>query len=127
MTDFFKIGARVTVHTSRGGPQSVLQVARFSHEGRCMVLSDGSQWRADGRRQWGYRGSHYTGPVVETASDTDAGHVAKRRAIGALRKWANDLDMDTPLPAESLQRVLDIIAAETAAETAAEEAGRGDG
>lgn len=114
MSDF-KIGDRVTVHTSQGGPQTLAAVARFTHDGRCMELSDGSEWRADGKRQWGFRGSFYKGPFVEPEREGDAAHIAKRRAIGQIRKFANDLAMDSPLDADALQRIVDLIDREKAA------------
>ncbi len=102
----FRVGDRLTVHTEKGGPQSIQSVRAFTHDGRCLELSDGSEWRADGRRQWGHRGSHYTGPWLEPEAEGDAAHVAKRRAIGAIRKFANDLSMDTALDAEALKRIV---------------------
>ncbi|MGQ9367597.1 hypothetical protein [Azospirillum sp. A39] len=114
MSDF-KIGDRVTVHTSQGGPQSLATVARLTHEGRRMELSDGSEWRADGKRQWSFRGSFYKGPFVEPEREGDAAHIAKRRTIGLIRKFANDLSMDSPLDAAALQRIVDAIDAERTA------------
>ncbi|WP_029008042.1 hypothetical protein [Azospirillum halopraeferens] len=111
----FKVGDRVTVHTSQGGPQALATVARFTHDGRRMELSDGSEWRADGKRQWSFRGSFYKGPFVEPERDGDAARIAKRRAIGQIRKFANDLDMDSPLDAAALKRIVDLIDAEKAA------------
>lgn len=105
----FKVGSRVTIHTGQNGPQSLARVERFTHDGRCMILSDGSAWRADGKRQWSFRGSFYKGPVVEPAQESDAEHIAKRRAIGAIRKWAEGLTLDTPLTADALRRVLELI------------------
>lgn len=110
----FRIGDEVTVHASQSGPQTIATVRRFTHDGRCMELSDGSEWRADGKRQWGFRGSYYKGPVVEPMADGDAEHIAKRRAIGAIRKFANGLDMDSPLTAEQVQRIVAAIESETA-------------
>ncbi|PWC39033.1 hypothetical protein [Azospirillum sp. TSO35-2] len=111
----FHVGDRVTIHTGQSGPQSIATVERYSHDGRCMILSDGSEWRSDGRRQWGFRGSYYKGPVVEPAQPGDEDHIGKRRAIGALRKFADSLNMDTPLSAEALRRILDVVEREKAA------------
>ncbi|AWK88953.1 hypothetical protein [Azospirillum thermophilum] len=116
----FRIGDKVTVHSSQSGPQTLATVARFTHDNRCMELSDGSQWRADGRRQWGFRGSFYKGPVVQAEAEGDADFIAKRRAIGAIRKFANDLGMDSPLTAAQVQRILAAINAERAAAGEAE-------
>lgn len=110
----FRIGEAVTVHAGQSGPQSLATVKAFIHDHRCMELSDGSLWRADGRRQWGFRGSYYKGPVVEPTAPDDAAIIAKRRAIGAIRKFAQDLNQDGPLSAEALTRILDAIKAETA-------------
>ena len=68
----FRVGDRVTVHTSQGGPQGLTVVEKFTHDGRCMVLADGSLWRADGKRQWSFRGSFYKGPTVEREAPGDA-------------------------------------------------------
>jgi hypothetical protein len=120
-TNAFKVGDRVTIHTGQSGPQSLATVEKFTHTGRCMVLSDGSEWRADGKRQWSFRGSFYKGPFVEPTRDEDGHHVAKRRAIGAIRKWADGLNLDSPLSDEALRRILDLIKAEKAAVQAARE------
>lgn len=114
MTEF-KVGDRVTVHASQKGPQTIATVKAFTRDNRCMVLSDGSEWRADGKRQWGFRGSFYKGPVVAHTVEGDADFVHKRRAIGAIRKFADGLGMEHPITAPALQRILDAIAAETAA------------
>ncbi len=114
----FRVGDRVTVHTSQGGPQGLTVVEKFTHDGRCMVLADGSLWRADGKRQWSFRGSFYKGPTVEREAPGDADHIAKRRIVGRIRKFADTLTIDTPLSANALRRILDAIEAE---ETAAAE------
>lgn len=111
----FRTGETVTVHTSQGGPQSQATIERFEHGGRCIVLSDGTEWRLDGQRPWRHGSGYYRGPVVHPAQPGDADHIAKRRAIGRLHKWSQGLTMDTPLPAAALLRVLDLIRAETAA------------
>lgn len=111
----FKIGDSVTVHTSRGGPQSVATVRAFGHEGRRMVLSDDSEWRADGKRQWSAHGSFYNGPWVTATVEGDRAHIAKRRAIGRIRKFADTLDMETPLSSEAVGRIVDLIEAELSA------------
>ena len=108
----FKVGDEVTVHASQSGPQSIATVDSFTHDKRCMVLSDGSEWRADGRRQWGFRGSFYKGPVVQPTEAGDAAFIAKRRAIGVIRKFAQDLTMDSPLDSDALKRIVDQIQAE---------------
>lgn len=108
----FNVGDAVTVHASQSGPQSLATVASFTHDRRCMILSDGSQWRADGRRQWGFRGSYYKGPVVLPTEEGDADFIAKRRSIGAIRKFAQDLTMDSPLDAAALKRIVDLIQSE---------------
>lgn len=110
----FKVGDRVTIHTSQSGPQSIAVVERYTHDSRCMILSDGSEWRADGRRQWGFRGSFYKGPVVRPCLPEDEERVGKRRAIGALRKFADGLSLESPLSGEALRRILDVVAEETA-------------
>lgn len=115
----FKLGENATVHTSRAGPQTIAKVKAFTHEGRRMVLSDDSEWRADGKRQWNARGSYYTGPWVQPTAEGDEAHIAKRRAIGRVRKFADTLDMETPLSAEALGRIVALIESET------EAAGRG--
>lgn len=124
MTEEFKVGDRVTVHASQKGPLTIATVKAFTRDSRCMVLSDGSEWRADGRRQWGFRGSYYKGPVVQHVQEGDAEFIAKRRAIGAIRKFADGLSMDSPLTDEALQRILDAINRE-AAEAPGEEASEG--
>lgn len=111
----FAVGARVTIHNSQSGPQSVAVVERFTHDKRCMVLSDGTEWRADGRRQWGFRGSYYKGPVVLPFEPSDEAYVGKRRSIGALRKFTDGLTMDSTISAEALRRILDVVERETAA------------
>ncbi|MBP2297348.1 hypothetical protein [Azospirillum picis] len=119
----FRVGDRVTIRSGQSIPQSIATVERYTHDGRCMVLSDGSEWRADGRRQWGFRGSYYKGPVVEPFEPGDDDFVAKRRSIGALRKFADGLTMDTPLTAEALRRILDVVDKEKAS---AQGAAKGD-
>lgn len=119
----FRVGDRVTVHSGQSGPQCIATVERFTHDKRCMVLSDGTEWRADGRRQWGFRGSFYRGPVVEPLQDGDEAHVSKRRSIGALRKFADGLTMESPLSAEALRRILDAVDREKAAVAGTEETG----
>lgn len=114
----FRVGDRVTIHASQSGPQSIATVESFIHDKRCMVLSDGSEWRADGRRQWGFRGTYYKGPVVEPIQEGDEAHVGKRRAIGALRKFADGLTMESPLSADALCRILDVVEQEKAAASA---------
>lgn len=116
----FRVGDRVTVHSSQAGPQTIATVDRFTHDKRCMVLSDGTEWRADGRRQWGFRGTYYKGPVVEPIREGDEAHVGKRRSIGALRKFADGLTMESPLSAEALRRILDVVEQEKAAVEASE-------
>lgn len=108
----FRVGDRVTVHTQQGGPQSLATVKAFTNDGRCMVLSDGSQWRSDGKRQWSFRGSFYKGPVVEPEREGDGAHIAKRRFIGRIRKFADTLTMDSPLDADALGRIVEHIEAE---------------
>jgi hypothetical protein len=105
----FSIGDRVTVHTQQGGPQTVSTVARFIHDRRGLELADGSQWRADGKRQWGFRGGFYKGPWVEPATEGDEDHVAKRRTIGRIRKFADTLTMESPYSAAALRRILEVI------------------
>ncbi|HYD64421.1 hypothetical protein [Azospirillum sp.] len=116
MSDF-KIGDKVTIHTSQGGPQSLATVTRFLANGKGMELSDGSQWRADGKRQFHYKGGFYKGPWVEPFSPGDDDHVAKRRHIGRLHKWARELTLESPLGGPALKRILDLIEAETKAAT----------
>ncbi|HYG87118.1 MAG TPA: hypothetical protein VD978_12740 [Azospirillum sp.] len=111
----FKRGDRVTIHTGEKGPQSLARVEGFKSEGRCMELSDGSLWRADGKRQWHYKGGFYKGPWVEHEAPNDADHINKRRTIGVLRKWAHELSMETPLSGPALKRILDLVEKETAA------------
>ncbi|NYZ16997.1 hypothetical protein HL658_31025 [Azospirillum sp. RWY-5-1] len=111
----FRVGDRVTVHTSQGGPQGLTVVEKFTQDGRCMVLADGSLWRADGKRQWSFRGSFYKGPFVEKEAPGDADHIAKRRIVGRIRKFADTLTIETPLSATALRRILDVIEAEETA------------
>jgi hypothetical protein len=111
----FAVGARVTIHNSQSGPQSIAVVERFTQDKRCMVLSDGTEWRADGRRQWGFRGSYYKGPVVLPFEAGDEAYVGKRRSIGALRKFTDGLTMDSAISAEALRRILDVVEREVAA------------
>lgn len=111
-TSPFAIGDRVTIHTSQAGPQTVTTVRRVTRDGRCLELADGSEWRVDGKRQWGFRGGFYKGPWVEPLADGDEDHVAKRRAIGRIRKFAENLTMESPLSAEALHRVLEAIDSE---------------
>jgi hypothetical protein len=111
----FKVGDTVTVHASQSGPQTIATVKAFTHDGRCMVLSDESQWRADGKRQWGFRGSFYKGPYVEPTQPGDAEFLAKRRSIGFIRKFADGLNMDSPLSPEALKRIQTQIETELAA------------
>lgn len=111
----FKRGDRVTIHTGEKGPQSLARVEGFKSEGRCMELSDGSLWRADGKRQWHFKGGFYKGPWVELEAPGDADHIGKRRTIGALRKWAHELSMETPLSGPALKRILDLVEKEARA------------
>lgn len=111
----FQVGDRVTVHSGQSGPQAIATVERFTHDKRCMVLSDGTEWRADGRRQWGFKGGFYKGPVVHPIAEGDEAYVSKRRTIGALRKFADGLTMDSPLSAEALRRIMDAVEREKAA------------
>lgn len=105
----FRVGDRVTIRSGQSIPQSIATVERYTQGGRCMVLSDGSEWRADGRRQWSFRGGYYKGPVVEPFQPGDDDFIARRRAIGALRKFADGLTMDSPLTTEALQRILEAV------------------
>ncbi len=116
----FRVGDQVTIHNSQTGPEKVATVEAFTEGKRCMVLSDGSQWRADGQRQWRAGSAYYKGPVVEPTQPGDLEIVTKRRAIGVIRKFAQDLTMDSPLSAEALKRVVDLIQAEKAAVKAAD-------
>ncbi|WP_448206069.1 hypothetical protein [Azospirillum sp. sgz302134] len=109
---WFKVGDQVTVNNSQSGPERIATVKAFTEGNRCMVLSDGTEWRADGRRPWRFGGSFYKGPVVEPTQPGDVDIVAKRRAIGFIRKFAQDLSMDSPLPVEALKRIVDLIQAE---------------
>lgn len=111
----FRVGDRVTIRSGQSIPQSIATVERYKEDGRCMILSDGSEWRADGRRQWGFRGSYYKGPVVEPFEAGDDEFIARRRAIGALRKFGDGLTMDSPLSTEALQRILEVVDREKAA------------
>ena len=111
----FRVGDRVTIRSGQSIPQSTATVERYTEGGRCMVLSDGSEWRADGRRQWGFRGSYYKGPVVEPFEPGDDDFIARRRAIGAIRKFGDGLTMDSPLSTEALQRILEVVDREKAA------------
>ncbi|MDR3518200.1 MAG: hypothetical protein P4M00_20565 [Azospirillaceae bacterium] len=120
MTREYQIGDQVTVISSQNGPQIIATVARFTNERQCMVLSDGSQWRADGRRQWRFRGSHYTGPFLEPTRPEDVEIVAKRRAIGALRKWTAGLTLESAIDAGALRRILDLVEHETSLTAPAE-------
>ncbi|MBP2232025.1 hypothetical protein J2847_005350 [Azospirillum agricola] len=121
----FRVGDRVTIHSGQSGPQSIATVERYTHDNRCMVLSDGTEWRADGRRQWGFRGSFYKGPVVEPIRDGDEDHVVKRRSIGALRKFADSLTMESPISAAALRRILEVVEQEKAAIAASEQPSEG--
>lgn len=111
----FRVGDRVAIRTSRSGTQALTTVTRFSHEGRCMVLADGTEWRADGRRPWRAGSSFYHGPVVEPAGASDEEHLARRRSIGRIRRFADTLSLDSPLSGEALARILAVIEAESAA------------
>ncbi|MBK1835802.1 hypothetical protein JHL17_00100 [Azospirillum sp. YIM B02556] len=111
----FRVGDRVTIRSGQSIPQSIATVERYTDGGRCMVLSDGSEWRADGRRQWSFRGSYYKGPVVEPFEPGDDEFVARRRVIGALRKFGDGLTMDSTLSTEALQRILEAVDHEKAA------------
>jgi len=123
----FREGDAVTVVSGEKGPQSLTTVRRFLHGGRCMELADGSQWRCDGKRQWTFGSSYYRGPVVEPRRPGDEDHVNRRRAIGAIRKFANGLNEATPLPADALMRILAVIQDESAAVAGlAPESGDGD-
>ena len=115
----FKVGDRVTVHASQSGPQTIATVKAFTRDNRCMLLSDNSEWRADGKRQWGFRGSFYKGPYVEAEQPGDADFVSKRRSIGVIRKFADGLNMESTLSADALKRILSVIDTETAAAKAA--------
>lgn len=107
----FRVGDAVTVHTSQNGAQSLLTVKAFESEGRCMVLSDGTEWRTDGKRLFRAGGAWYRGPWVERTNEADVAHVARRRAVGAIRKFADRLHMDSPVPTDALLRIADVIAA----------------
>lgn len=120
----FRIGDAVTVHTSRNGAQSLLTVKAFESEDRCMVLSDDSEWRPDGKRLFRAGGAWYRGPWVERTTEADVAHVARRRAVGVIRKFADQLHMESAVPTDALLRIMDVIAAlppepetETEAET----------
>lgn len=105
----FKVGDQVTIHTSQRGPQQLATVERFIEGGRCMVLSDGTAWRSDGRRQWGFKGTYYKGPEVLLREPGDDHIVGKRRAIGRIRKFADDLQLNDRFAPEALQRIVDLI------------------
>ncbi len=111
----FKVGDQVTIHNSQTGPEKIATVEAFTEGNRCMVLSDGSKWRADGQRQWRVGSGYYKGPVVERARPGDLEIVARRRAIGAIRKFAQDLNMESPLDAAALTRIVERIQEEQAA------------
>jgi len=108
----FKVGDQVTVHNSQTGPEKIATVEAFTEGNRCMVLSDGTKWRADGLRQWRAGSAYYKGPVLERTQPGDVEIVTKRRAIGVIRKFAQDLSMDSPFSAEALKRIVDAIQAE---------------
>ncbi|MDQ2105296.1 hypothetical protein [Azospirillum isscasi] len=111
----FKVGDQVTIHNSQTGPEKAAVVEAFTEGNRCMVLSDGSKWRADGQRQWRVGSGYYKGPVVERTRPGDLDIVTRRRAIGVIRKFAQDLNMDSPLDAAALKRIVDRIQEEQAA------------
>lgn len=105
----FRVGDAVTIHTSQNGAQSLLTVKAFENDGRCMVLSDDSEWRYDGKRQFRSGGAYYRGPWVERTTAEDISHVARRRAVGAIRKFADRLHMDSAVPTDALLRIVDVI------------------
>lgn len=105
----FRVGDAVTMHTSQNGAQTLLTVKAFENDGRCMVLSDGSEWRYDGKRQYRAGGAYYRGPWIERTTEDDVTHVARRRAVGAIRKFADRLHMDSPVPTDALLRIVDIL------------------
>ena len=111
----FKVGDQVTIHNSQTGPEKIATVEAFTEGNRCMVLSDGSKWRADGQRQWRVGSGYYKGPVVERTRPGDLEIVTRRRAIGAIRKFAQDLNMESPLDAAALTRIVERIQEEQAA------------
>lgn len=105
----YRVGDAVTVHTSQNGAQSLLTVKGFDNDGRCMILSDDSEWRADGKRLFRTGGAYYRGPWVDRTTDDDVAHVARRRAVGAIRKFADRLHMESAVPTEALLRIVEII------------------
>ncbi|WP_353860038.1 hypothetical protein [Azospirillum formosense] len=111
----FRVGDQVTIHNSQTGPERIATVDAFTEGNRCMVLSDGTKWRADGQRQWRVGSGYYKGPVVERTRPGDVDIVTRRRAIGVIRKFAQDLNMESPLDAAALTRIVERIQAEQAA------------
>jgi hypothetical protein len=105
----FRVGDAVTLHTGQNGAQSLLTVKAFDNDGRCMVLSDGSEWRADGKRLFRTGGAYYRGPWVERTTEADIAHVGRRRAVGLIRKFADRLHMDSAFPTDALLRIVEII------------------
>ena len=105
----YRVGDAVTVHTSQNGAQSLLTVKGFDSGGRCLILSDGSEWRADGQRLFRAGGAYYRGPWVARTTEADIAHVARRRAVGAIRKFADRLHMDSPVPTDALLRIMEVL------------------
>jgi hypothetical protein len=53
--------------------------------------------------------------VVEPFEAGDDEFIARRRAIGAIRKFGDGLTMDSALTTEALQRILEVVDREKAA------------
>lgn len=117
----FRVGDAVTLHTSQNGAQTLLTVKRFDNDGRCMVLSDGTEWRADGKKLFRTGGAYYRGPWLEPTTEADIAHVARRRAVGAIRKFAGKLHMDAAIPTPALLQIMEILKAHPLEEPAGEE------
>jgi len=82
MTDKFKPGDEVTIHSPyNGGPEKVAIVK--SVNSRMMTLNDGSKWSADGLRPWG-SGHRYGTRTVHVRENGDAAFVWRRSALHQL-------------------------------------------
>lgn len=75
----FKAGDEVTVTGSFHGLE-FLSVARIGE--RKMVLSNGSEWSADGRRRWGVRQTrNYGDPYVRLRLPEDAEEIERQKVV----------------------------------------------
>lgn len=99
----FVVGQKVCLRDRYLFPQEILTVVKSGT--RKLVLSDGSEWRADGRRPWGRRpwGNNdpwYTGNRVTRLEDGDERKIDR----SMLTSWATSARWDV-VPLKILKQV----------------------